>query len=435
VIIMRQRRLGTVIVSAAALAQLLPVTVATAADPPPVVFSYTGAQQQFVVPANVTSIHVLLVGGKGGGYLAGGTVGGFGARVEGDLAVFPGAAVFVMVGGNGLNVTNGQPTPGGFNGGGAGGTCGDGFRGASGGGASDVRTTSSPDPSTNLNARLMVAAGGGAGGDVANGGSGGATGATGSGSRAGGGATAAGGGYGGGGQVGEVVGQAGDIGLGGAGASSTGACAAGGGGGYYGGGGGGALVSDPASGGGSGGGGSSTTGPATNAVIGADNSGDPRVVISFAPQFDRGSVGADVDVRSSEACLLLSTNQVSFGTLSLGDEDKAAGPEIMIKNCSGNTEDVFASGTAATGTGASWSLVDSAETCADTLGTDRYRLALHSIEFAAPIGLTTDPKAVTTLPSEFVSTETARIFMACPGSSGGGETMSMSINYLAVENP
>src|SRR4051794_21854067 len=42
------------------------------------VFTYTGAQQTFTVPAGVTSLHVVAVGGEGGSASGGG---GFGARV------------------------------------------------------------------------------------------------------------------------------------------------------------------------------------------------------------------------------------------------------------------------------------------------------------------------------------------------------------------
>ena len=421
------KRIAAASAALALLAQL-PSTTAIAADPVSQTFNYTGSEQQYAVPAGVTSIHVVLVGGRGYD-----TVGGSDpARVEGDLAVTAGATLYVEVAGDGASGGMGaEDGRGGFNGGADAGRSGEFGAAGGGGGASDIRTVPRADIGS-LTSRLVVAGGGGGAGHSHFGGNAGQAGLGLEGGQPG---TSAAGGVGGFG--GTFPGGSGSLGFGGPGGSlcvpacGSGFAGGGGGGGYFGGGGGGAGVA-----GGGGGGGSSHVGSATNSSVTLALNGTASVTISYIPGSggsDAATVGADVDVRDSAACLLLATTQVSFGTLSLGDENKAAGPEIMIKNCSGNTENVFASGTAATGVGASWSLVESTETCADTLGLDRYRLLLTSIEFAAPISLSVNPKAVTTLPADFVSTETARIFMACPGSTGGGQTMSMSINYLAVE--
>jgi hypothetical protein len=53
------------------------------------------------VPAGVTSIHVVAVGGRGGAGTGNGAPGGLGARVTTDVTVSPGQIVFVEVGGNG----------------------------------------------------------------------------------------------------------------------------------------------------------------------------------------------------------------------------------------------------------------------------------------------------------------------------------------------
>lgn len=98
-------------------------------------FRFTGGEQTFTVPAGVTSIHVVAIGGAGasGGNTSGGSTvggaGGFGASVSGDLSVTAGQTLYVEVGGNGSGAG------GGFNGGGTG----DPFS-PGGGGASDVRT-------------------------------------------------------------------------------------------------------------------------------------------------------------------------------------------------------------------------------------------------------------------------------------------------------
>ena len=120
-------------------------------------FSYV--TDTFTVPAGITSIHVVLVGGKGGGNdgLNGSNengYGGFGAVVIGDLAVTPSSTLDASVGFNGLPICCGIP--------------------GGGGGASDIRTVSG-----DLSTRLMVSGGGGGGSEACCGlGGGGGTGGT-----------------------------------------------------------------------------------------------------------------------------------------------------------------------------------------------------------------------------------------------------------------
>jgi hypothetical protein len=114
-------------------------------------FTYTGKEQEFKVPAGVTSIEVVAVGSQGESAAGLGGAGGVGAIVAGKLPVKPEQALYVEVGG----------VP--FNGGGTS------EHGGKGGGASDVRTVSigaepSPGNEASLNSRLLVAAGGGGGG-------------------------------------------------------------------------------------------------------------------------------------------------------------------------------------------------------------------------------------------------------------------------------
>ncbi|HEV7163698.1 MAG TPA: hypothetical protein VGN25_10625 [Solirubrobacteraceae bacterium] len=66
-------------------------------------FISTGVQQKFVVPADVTSVHVLAVGGAGGnGFGPGGGAAGAPAEVSGNLEVLPGQTLYVEVGGTGI---------------------------------------------------------------------------------------------------------------------------------------------------------------------------------------------------------------------------------------------------------------------------------------------------------------------------------------------
>jgi hypothetical protein len=394
-----------------------------AADPVTVTFDYTGAEQAWEVPAAVTSIHVVAIGGHGGA----GNVspGGGGARVEGDLAVTPGMQLFVEVGGNGADFASG-PTLGGFNGGGGGGGSATGFWAASGGGASDIRTVSRTAAGS-LESRLIVAGGGGGAGlSGSTSDPGGDAGQQGGGGQSGGGPGTTSGGLGG---TGDVAGGDGGLGVGGDGAIGDFVGGGAGGGGFYGGGGGGVLGDV----GGGGGGGSSHLGAATGGSVSVDDSGVPLISITYMSIPNSGTVAAQVTVPTSAACLQLSTTSVEFGTLALGSEDQAGNPTIGVTNCSGVDETVFARATDATGGGVSWGLVDSPDTCttAVPLATDTYRLSL-----AAPLeslGLSTTNKELASLASGASETRTARIYTACPGSSGAGSTMSMQIVFLATE--
>ena len=145
-----------------------------------------------------------------------------------------------------------------------------------------------------------------------------------------------------------------------------------------------------------------------------------------------GTVAAQVAIAASAACIELSTTAIDFGNLSLGAEDAPATPTITITNCSGVDETLFASGTDATGTSSHWTLVDSSATCGDTLGIDNYRLSLASPTLPAPLSLSTSNKTVKSLASAEAIDQTARIFTACPGSTGAGRVMNMFINYLVT---
>jgi Glycine rich protein len=239
------------------------------------IFTYTGAEQTFTVPAGIFSVEVLAVGGRGGNASK---PGGAAAQVSGELSVTPGETLYVEVGGNGGEGGPDQ-NAGGFNGGGEG--------AGGGGGASDVRTSpraSGLGPDT----RLLVAGGGGGGGKTgaaiagAGGGAGQGGEASSAGNGGGGAGTASSGGKGGGLGVGDpscAPGSEGQLGVGGnAGIPNEHVSffpGGGGGGGGYGGGGGASACSN---GGGGGGGGSSLV-PAGGSV--GLTSSEPQVQISY----------------------------------------------------------------------------------------------------------------------------------------------------------
>ena len=257
---------------------------------------YTGGEQSFTVPAGVTSLHVVAVGGRGGAF------GAHGAVTTATLQVLPGSRLYVEVGGNGGT----GATPG-FNGGGEGGS-GSYSRGGGGGGASDVRTCTvapgkedSCEPgvlATSADPRLVVAAGGGGGTQGGGDGTGGTPiGRDGSGSGAfggggGKGGTLVGGGAGGAGAPPDpnrggpgTPGGPGVAGSGGNGGSGVFHGGGGGGGGYFGGGGGGGGSASlgPGQSAGAGGGGSSYAAPgATGVSFAGDTTGEPSVTLSYA---------------------------------------------------------------------------------------------------------------------------------------------------------
>jgi hypothetical protein len=107
-------------------------------------YAYTGGQQTFTVPAEITSITIQVWGAQGGTYT---NAGGSGGYATGTIAVSSGQVFYVFVGQQPTNST------GGYNGGGAG------FSDVSsmgGGGSSDVRINGNV-----LNDRIIVAGGGG----------------------------------------------------------------------------------------------------------------------------------------------------------------------------------------------------------------------------------------------------------------------------------
>ncbi|GHJ47820.1 hypothetical protein Cs7R123_51620 [Catellatospora sp. TT07R-123] len=235
-------------------------------------FAATGGEQSWTVPAGVSSVHVELVGARGG------NGGGRGQRVSADLAIPAGVTR--------LWVEVGQPGDGGrpgFGGGGTGGT-GSPYDGGAGGGASDVRTCSLGSPCDSPGSRLLVAGGGGGGAGrcFAIG-----CGPSGDGGDA---STEAPGGGGVPFGLGGLLGSAGGRGQGGAGAfavpGSTGGGGGGGGGGWFGGGGGSSGGAPPAPllagfDGGDGGAGSSYAGPGTGAVVVEATDAEASVTITY----------------------------------------------------------------------------------------------------------------------------------------------------------
>jgi len=223
-------------------------------------FNYTGSDQTWAVPTQVTSVTIQAYGAKGGWAQSTSNSGANGGSVSGTLVVTPGTIYHVMVGSIGYaGSASTSANPGFGNGGQAGGSSGTGFTGGNGGGCSGLFTSATYSTSTAI---LVAAGGGGANSGGPSGGPGGGlTGSAGSNpgggnGTAGGGGTQSAGGSGGSGGTGAGNGTAGAAiqgGIGGNGNEGGG----GGGCGYYGGG---------------GGGGGATSGNGTNADGGGGSS-------------------------------------------------------------------------------------------------------------------------------------------------------------------
>ncbi len=127
-------------------------------------FNYTGSVQFWVVPQGVASVTVTADGAEGATSAnpnGGNGNGGLGGTATGNLSVTPGDTLWIYVGGQGQQTTQGNSGGGGFNGGGDGaaGYTGIGWLGGGGGGASDIRVGGQA-----LTNRVIVGAGGGGGG-------------------------------------------------------------------------------------------------------------------------------------------------------------------------------------------------------------------------------------------------------------------------------
>src|SRR4051794_30598364 len=131
---------------------VLPATAAQAAVPTHT-FNYTGAVQQWTVPAGVSTVTIRVIGASGGTG-CGGIAGGKGAQIDASVGVTPGEVLDIVAGGLGTNGCSSRE--GGWgNGlydGGYGGTSGYNYPAAGGGAASVVSTAGSP---------IIVAGGGG----------------------------------------------------------------------------------------------------------------------------------------------------------------------------------------------------------------------------------------------------------------------------------
>ena len=131
--------------------------------PDPINFSYTGSEQSYTIPADVTEVQLEVWGAQGGGsqtYDNGDDAGsgGKGGYSIGTMSVVGGETLYIYVGGEG-DESSGF-AQGGFNGGGSNYGSSTGEPACGGGGATDMRLNGNT-----LYDRIIVAGGGGGGGE------------------------------------------------------------------------------------------------------------------------------------------------------------------------------------------------------------------------------------------------------------------------------
>lgn len=159
---------------------------------------------------------------------------------------------------------------------------------------------------------------------------------------------------------------------------------------------------------------------------------------SAAPVFSAngGSVNAQVTaIAQEDLCIIVSPSgagqSVNFGTLpfnAVGSSEVASGsPDIQVTNCGTGTQTILARGTDATGgAGAGiWFLVDGAISLPNL-----YKLGLGNA--AGTTFLSLSNVGVGSHAPNVTTTFTPRIVMPIAGSSGGGQTFSMSYVFTAT---
>jgi len=370
-------------------------------------FQYTGAEQVWSIPSQVTSIQ-FDVKGAGGRASSNNQAGGTGAGVQGTLNVSGLSSLRIFVGGQAL------ANAAGWNGGGAGSAI-SGGNGGGGGGASDIRT------STTLQSRLVVAAGGGGGGYLAPyqnqsccsevGGAGFTTGSQGRhrgslGGVAGNGATVSAGGRGGPNLNNDP--SNGSSGTGGAAATGTGG--GGGGGGYFGGGAGGGTNGSNLEGAGGGGGSSFADSTKTSSVVHSylTQTANGSVTLTYTGPITL-NVGEQLTPNANAvltAMWLPNTNTISYNVNSGSGSAPSSGSYVtgastaytVLAKPDGLTKtgsEFIGWNTAADGSGTSYSAGGSLTTASDVVLYAQWRAITYSYSYQLNGGTSAQPSSGT----------------------------------------
>ena len=149
-----------------------------------------------------------------------------------------------------------------------------------------------------------------------------------------------------------------------------------------------------------------------------------------------GTVTAQVNVSSLEGlCITIAPSGggqgVSFGTLpfnAFGNENVSDGsPDIQVTSCASGAQTLLARGTDATGAGALWFIFDDAT----SENPNRYKLGLGNTPAGTTFLFLTN-KTVGSVAVGATTTFTPKLVMPIDGSSGNGQTMTMTYLFTAT---
>ena len=154
-----------------------------------------------------------------------------------------------------------------------------------------------------------------------------------------------------------------------------------------------------------------------------------------------GTVSAHV-LAGISPCITISSpasgGAVDFGNLAFSPQastqfsEGSGSPDITVASCATPTQTLLASGTDATiNTLPAWTLATQLSVCT-AASINTYRLGLRT--GTTDLFLTTNNQTVATLPQAPAGmvTRTPRITMPCAGSSGSGQTETMTYNFTAT---
>lgn len=146
---------------------------------------------------------------------------------------------------------------------------------------------------------------------------------------------------------------------------------------------------------------------------------------------DNGTVDAQVTVATP--CIIVTPDFVDFGTLpftpSAYDTRGVGTAPLGYESCSGIEETVFARGSDATGTSATWTLSRDGYPCLNP-SPNLYRLWLNA---QTSLSLSTQDQQLEVVAAGAPGTVTAlNIHMPCAGSDGAGELMSLQVVFTAT---
>ena len=135
-------------------------------------------------------------------------------------------------------------------------------------------------------------------------------------------------------------------------------------------------------------------------------------------------------------CITIDATSVGFGTLAFSPSTATvvgdASPDTFVTNCSRGTQQLFAHGSDAVGSGTGlWSLIADGAPC--NAGPDKYRYSLRPVGENTSSGVymtNTDAVLSSAMATDLAFTH--RIYMPCTGSSGAGETMSTNVTFTAT---